>query len=37
MQGPGVNDERFMEEVEAGRFSVDDQGRIGHTPSYLTR
>jgi hypothetical protein len=28
MRGPGVNDERFMEEVEAGRFSVDDQGRI---------
>jgi hypothetical protein len=28
MRGPGVNDERFMEEVERGRFSVDAQGRI---------
>ena len=28
MRGPSVNDERFMEEVEAGRFSVDAQGRI---------
>jgi len=28
MRGPGVNDERFMEEVEAGRFSVDAQGCI---------
>jgi hypothetical protein len=28
MRGPGVNDERFTEEVEAGRFSVDAQGRI---------
>jgi quinol monooxygenase YgiN len=30
MRGPGVNDERFMEEVEAGRFSVDGQSCIGH-------
>jgi len=37
MRGPGVDDERFIEEVEAGHFSVDAQGRIGHTPSYLTR
>jgi hypothetical protein len=28
MRGPGANDERFIEEVEAGRFSVDAQGRI---------
>jgi DNA-binding transcriptional regulator YiaG len=28
MRGPGVNDERFIAEVEAGRFSVDAQGRI---------
>jgi hypothetical protein len=28
MRGPGVNDERFMQEVEAGRFSVDAEGRI---------
>jgi hypothetical protein len=28
MRGPGVNDEQLMEEVEAGRFSVDAQGRI---------
>jgi hypothetical protein len=28
MRGPGVNDERFMEQVGAGRFSVDAQGRI---------
>jgi hypothetical protein len=28
MRGPGPNDERFIEEVDAGRFSVDAQGRI---------
>lgn len=28
MRGPGVNDERFIEGVEAGRFSVDAEGRI---------
>jgi DNA-binding transcriptional regulator YdaS (Cro superfamily) len=28
MRGPGVNDERFIAEVRAGRFSVDAQGRI---------